>query len=365
MTQLFQIAAKAAVNVSADASDRGLDLYFLDTIENPMEYDWTTNEVKEGNLVANVINYVNSYSPSAITMHIDSMGGDLASAISIYNFLKNHPAKITGKIYGFCASAATVIACAASKGKLTMPASGFFITHQASANNVTGNAKELEAVIAYVGKLTDSMADILAARNTKGKTAEEIRALWDNGDCWMMGTEAEEYGFVDGCYNAETPTVTARIDTAKKMYKNAPSVTAAVTATGTEIGALKAEIMDLKSLVSAALDKIRGTQADPKVNVTAQMADALAQPLADMMTGVESRVSAALTDVTEKVTAAVEAKYSADLKAVREENEQLKTTVANITADMQKFLGRQSGSTGTDGDSGKQSKVLTGSKVNR
>lgn len=47
-----------------------------------------------------------------ITVRINSGGGDVFAAVAIYTRLKEHKAKISVKIDGWCASAATIIAMA-------------------------------------------------------------------------------------------------------------------------------------------------------------------------------------------------------------------------------------------------------------
>lgn len=344
----FKIGVKKNVTASIDE----IELAFYDAIQDPEYFDWDTMEIESGNLVAEVVNYVNACSPSKINMKIDSMGGSLPIAISLYNFLKDYPAKVECKIVGFCASAATVLACAASKGKLSMPASGYFITHQASGRDIGGKAEEIRQQADYVESLTNTMADILASRNTKGKTAEEIKALWVNGDNWMTGAEAEQYGFVDSCYNAKEVSVTARIDEAKTLFKNAPEITAEANQDTPAkeqdlITEVKTSIMDLKKFITAAIDNIKSHKVNKaSENITAEIAEALAQPLHDMAEGINVEVTAHLTEkvaelttnitasVTEQVTAAMDAKYKAEM-------DELKKVNADLQADLEKHIGKQ------------------------
>ena len=52
---------------------------------------------------------------SEITVRINSSGGDVFAADAIGNQLEQHPAAVTAKIDGLCASAATIVACHADK----------------------------------------------------------------------------------------------------------------------------------------------------------------------------------------------------------------------------------------------------------
>ena len=48
-------------------------------------------------------------------MRINSGGGDVFAAQAIGNQLEQHPAAVTAKIDGLCASAATIVACHCGK----------------------------------------------------------------------------------------------------------------------------------------------------------------------------------------------------------------------------------------------------------
>src|SRR5437868_11732378 len=110
----FKIGIKK--NITASIDDGVCELYFLDAIRNPEYYDWECGCVVEGSLVENVIGQVRYYNPSKIILYIDSMGGSADVGFTIYNFLKNHSAKVECKILGMCGSIATIIAMSANKG---------------------------------------------------------------------------------------------------------------------------------------------------------------------------------------------------------------------------------------------------------
>ena len=48
---------------------------------------------------------------AAITVRINSGGGDVFAAQAIGNMLEQHGAKVTARLDGLCASAATIVAC--------------------------------------------------------------------------------------------------------------------------------------------------------------------------------------------------------------------------------------------------------------
>jgi len=62
-----------------------------------------------------------------ITLHINSPGGSVFSAVAIANTLKNHKAKVTANIDGLAASAATIITSACDT--VRMPKNALFMIH--------------------------------------------------------------------------------------------------------------------------------------------------------------------------------------------------------------------------------------------
>lgn len=126
-----------------------------------------------------------------ITLHINSPGGSVFSAVAIANTLKNHKAKITANIDGLAASAATIITSACDTVK--MPKNALFMIH----NPITfayGNNQDMQKTLEMLDKVKDS---IIETYLNKAKTDREtLSELMDN-ETWMSAEEAKEYGFID------------------------------------------------------------------------------------------------------------------------------------------------------------------------
>ena len=126
-----------------------------------------------------------------ITLHINSPGGSVFSAVAIANTLKNHKAKITANIDGLAASAATIITSACDTVK--MPKNALFMIH----NPITfayGNNQDMQKTIEMLNKVKNS---IIETYLNKAKTDKEtLSELMDN-ETWMNAEEAKEYGFID------------------------------------------------------------------------------------------------------------------------------------------------------------------------
>ena len=130
-----------------------------------------------------------------ITLHINSPGGSVFSAVAIANTLKNHKAKITANIDGLAASAATIITSACDTVK--MPKNALFMVH----NPITfayGNNQDMQKTLEMLNKVKNS---IIETYLNKAKTDKEtLSELMDN-ETWMSAEEAKEYGFVDEILN--------------------------------------------------------------------------------------------------------------------------------------------------------------------
>ena len=126
-----------------------------------------------------------------ITLHINSPGGSVFSAVAIANILKNHKAKVTANIDGLAASAATIITSACDT--VRMPKNALFMIH----NPITfayGNNQEMQKTIEMLDKVKNSIIETYLNKTKTDK--ETLSELMDN-ETWMNAEEAKEYGFID------------------------------------------------------------------------------------------------------------------------------------------------------------------------
>jgi ATP-dependent Clp endopeptidase proteolytic subunit ClpP len=128
---------------------------------------------------------------SQIDLHINSPGGEVWDGLSIYNLIKQHPAKVTTYIDGIAASIASVIALAGDK--VIMAENAMYMMHN-PYGSCCGNAEELRQMADVLDKVSGSIA--LAYQGKTGKPDDEIKALMD-AETWMTADEAHEMGFCD------------------------------------------------------------------------------------------------------------------------------------------------------------------------
>ncbi len=127
-----------------------------------------------------------------VTVFINSPGGDVFAGAEIYTALREHKGKVTVKISGIAASAASVIAMAGDE--VLMSPVAYMMIHDPWTYAV-GNARELEHTADVLRTVSEGM---IAAYTTKtGKTRDEIAALLA-GETYMNAQEAVDEGFADG-----------------------------------------------------------------------------------------------------------------------------------------------------------------------
>ncbi|MDE5707273.1 MAG: Clp protease ClpP [Alistipes sp.] len=132
-----------------------------------------------------------------VVVNIRSTGGDVNDALLIYEALASLPGRIVTRCYGYTASAATVIAQAASPGGREMSAHALYLIHN-SICATEGNAGELAARIDLLRRTDERLAALYASRS--GRPAEEFAVLMgeNNGQGrWLSAEEALAAGLVD------------------------------------------------------------------------------------------------------------------------------------------------------------------------
>ena len=132
-----------------------------------------------------------------VLVTIRSTGGDVNDALLIHDALRQLDGRVITRCYGYTASAATIIAQAASEGCRELSANALYLIHRATCST-EGNADELESQIALLQATDDRLASLYADRS--GKPREQFEALMaENGGNgrWLSPEEALQAGLVD------------------------------------------------------------------------------------------------------------------------------------------------------------------------
>ena len=133
-----------------------------------------------------------------VVVNIRSTGGDVNDALLIHDALRQLPARVTTRCYGYTASAATIIAQAASEGCRLLSANALYLIHTAICST-EGNAAEIAGKIDLLHQTDARIAAVYASRS--GRPAAEFEALMaeNNGNGrWLAPEEAVAAGVLAG-----------------------------------------------------------------------------------------------------------------------------------------------------------------------
>lgn len=150
------------------------------------------------------LNAIRESGATRLIVEIRSTGGDVADALLIHDALRALKMQVTTRCFGYTASAATIIAQAASPGCREMSANGLYLIHR-SLSGAEGNALGLAVAIDILEATDNRLAAIYAARSKR--SAKSFLALMDeNSGCgrWLSPQEAVDFGLVDRIIKPES-----------------------------------------------------------------------------------------------------------------------------------------------------------------
>lgn len=132
-----------------------------------------------------------------VTVNINSPGGDMFEGLAIYNLLREYPGKVTVKVLGIAASAASVIAMAGDDIQIGRGA--FLMIHNCWVVAM-GNRHDFAELSASLEPFDNAMADIYAARS--GLDMATVQKLMD-AESYIGGSDAVEKGLADSLLSAD------------------------------------------------------------------------------------------------------------------------------------------------------------------
>ncbi|MFN3517960.1 MAG: head maturation protease, ClpP-related [Sphingomonas sp.] len=165
-----------------------------------------------------------------IALRVNSPGGDVFEARAMMTAIADHPANIVAYVDGLAASAATALTLACDS--VEMAEGAFYMIHQAWTFAM-GNADDMTATAALLGKIDDVLVDGYAKKT--GKKSDEVLALM-KAETWFTAQEAVDAGFANKILDAGGKEAKAAAQNARAFnlaaFGNAPK---ALTETQPEI----------------------------------------------------------------------------------------------------------------------------------
>ena len=135
-----------------------------------------------------------------VFVDLNSPGGDFFEGVAIYNALRAHPKKVTVRILGLAASAASVIAMAGDE--IQIGKAGFLMVHNAWVVAI-GNRHDLAEAAKTMEPFDDAMATVYADR---AKVKKSKAAEWMDNETWFNGEQAVSEGLADAFLPADQVT---------------------------------------------------------------------------------------------------------------------------------------------------------------
>ena len=165
-------------NVSEDSAT----LYIYGDITS---IKWFENDV----CVYDLAKEIGDLNGKALTVRINSYGGEVAEGLAIYNLLKSYEGEVTTVCDGFACSAASVVFMAGAKR--IMPRSSLLMIHNAWTW-ASGDADDLRKAAEDLEKITQPSVEIYTS--VSNLDADEIKAMMD-AETWIDADEALDFGF--------------------------------------------------------------------------------------------------------------------------------------------------------------------------
>ncbi|CAM3794228.1 head maturation protease, ClpP-related [Castellaniella denitrificans] len=162
-----------------------------------------------------------------ILLSVHSDGGEVLESLAIYHVMARARDRITARVEGLAASAASAVVMAA--GRIEMPANAYLMIHSPFSVAV-GDYSELRAASDVMKKLNDSYAAIYSERS--GKDVAEVEAIMA-AETWLNGAEAVAAGFADVVLDA-LPAQAHLSEHAQAKFHKAPKALVDVTDPKTE-----------------------------------------------------------------------------------------------------------------------------------
>ena len=133
-----------------------------------------------------------------IVLYVNSPGGDCVAASQIYTMLMEYKGRVTVKIDGIAASAASVIAMAGTE--VLMAPTALLMVHNPLTVAI-GDTEEMQKAIAMLDEVKESI--VTAYELKTGMSRAKLAHLMD-AETWMNAQKAIELGFADGILTRET-----------------------------------------------------------------------------------------------------------------------------------------------------------------
>ena len=210
------------IEITNDVSVCTIDIEGVIGVPEESQFSKSSQSVATYEKFSEKLAKIRAIEAEEVIVNIRSTGGDVNDALLIYESLASLNATIVTRCYGYTASAATIIAQAASEGCREIAASALYLIHL-SSSTIEGNAADLAERIALLEKSDERIAALYAARSG-GEKEHFVALMSENGGRgrWLSPEEALEAGLADVIIGAEESAEKRSIIQRIKGWLNLP-----------------------------------------------------------------------------------------------------------------------------------------------
>lgn len=186
--------------------ERAFDIFSL-LLKERIVFLGTPIDDQIANLIIAQLLYLEREDPEKdINMYIHSPGGGVSAGLAIYDTMQLSRCDIATICVGSCASMATVLLSAGTKGKrYALPSSTIHI-HQAIIRGVGGQASDVEIHAKEILRQNQIIREIIAKHT--GQDMERVIRDTDR-DFFMDATQAKDYGIIDEVLQSQAAAAAA------------------------------------------------------------------------------------------------------------------------------------------------------------
>lgn len=178
---------------SSPAGERAYDIYSRLLKDRIIFIGTGINDGVANAVIAQLLFLDKEDSKEEIVMYINSPGGQVTSALAIYDTMQHVRPDIRTICIGMCASAAAILLSSGAKGKRNILPNAEVMIHQV-LGGTEGQATDIDIHARHILKTRDRLNKILA-KNTGQKLAKIENDT--ERDYFMSAEEAVKYGLVD------------------------------------------------------------------------------------------------------------------------------------------------------------------------
>jgi ATP-dependent Clp protease, protease subunit len=178
---------------STNRGERAYDI-FSRMLKDRIIFITTPIEPQMASLVVAQLLYLQSEDAERdISMYVSSPGGQVTAGLAIYDTMQQIKPDVSTYCMGMCASMASILLAAGTKGKRFALPNAEVMIHQGSAG-FQGATPDIEVQSRWIIRSVRRLTQILAHHT--GQTYDKVEKDTQR-DFFMTAKEAKEYGIVD------------------------------------------------------------------------------------------------------------------------------------------------------------------------